>query len=467
MIIKDRDYLNEDGTVPGKLLLKCIQEHQKEVNERYAKLFSYYKGDQDILYRTFEDTSMPNNKVVCNHASYITDIANGYVLGEPIQYTGDGIEALLEQYADIDEDSHNAEIGLDASIFGHGLEILYMSNDDKPAVMLACVSPINSFLVCDSTVDNVPMFGCTYTAKYDLDETLQGYDVTVLTKDKKYKYTCKDMNSEDFTLVVDPEEHYFGDVPMIEYKNNKFAIGDFEPVITLIDAYNKLQSDRVNDKEQLIDALLAVTGMTFGDDEDEMTRTAKFLKKMRILEIPEGGKAEWLTKSLNETEVEVLKDSLKEDIHEFSKVPCLSDKDFIGNSSGVAIKYKLIAFENMAKQKERYFKKGLRKRLQMTSNVESVRGGGFDVSSIDIVMKRTLPIDEETLAKIANETSELLSLETRIKRFDEEIDVSEELKRISEERQEAAKEARESMMSEDYNNFSDNDKKNEKSSKND
>ena len=39
--------------------------------------------------------------------------------------------------------------------------------------------------------------------------------------------------------------------------------------IPLIDAYNALMSDRVTDKEQFIDAILAIYGTLLADDETE------------------------------------------------------------------------------------------------------------------------------------------------------------------------------------------------------
>lgn len=42
------------------------------------------------------------------------------------------------------------------------------------------------------------------------------------------------------------EEHYWQDVPFVEYINNEERRGDFEGVITEIDAYNKAQSNTAN-----------------------------------------------------------------------------------------------------------------------------------------------------------------------------------------------------------------------------
>ncbi|AYE35684.1 phage portal protein [Clostridium septicum] len=434
-IYKDRELVNEDGTIPEKLLIKCLEEHNLQ-KIRYLELLDYYEGKHKILNRVMSNEDLPNNKLVCNHASYITDMAVGYVFGVPISYSGEGNgdELLNQIFTEIDEDSHNNELALDISILGIGNELIYMNDEDIPGIELAVLSPLNTFVVFDTTVKHKPIFAVNYTEKQDIEGTVKGLDVNVYTKYKLYRYFTANTSFNGLNLI-DENEHYFDDIPIIEYKNNKTSTGDFETVLTLIDAYNTLQSDRINDKAQLADALLAVIGASLGDDETEQTNTAKLIKEMKILELDEGGDAKYLTKQLNETEVEVLKKSIKDDIHEFSKVPCLTDENFVGNSSGVAMKYKLLGFEQLAKTKERYFKKGLRQRIKLIANLEGTRAKIIDSNKIDIVMKRSLPVDDELKVRILQETEGSLSWETRIKEYNPEIDTEEEKKRLYEENQ--------------------------------
>lgn len=432
MIIKDSKYYN-DELPSAELLSVCITEHLAQTR-RLNNLYDYYNGEHDINNRTFSNADLPNNKIVCNHASYITDMAVGYVFGEPVQYSGEGSEELNEEYTTIDEDSHNNELALDLSIYGQGLEMLYMSSDDKPMLKLATMSPLNTFVVCDNTVDNKSMFAVNYNTCYKLDNTQDGYDVTVYTDKLVAKCHVQTIDSTNYEFT-DITEHYFNSVPIIEYKNNKNETGDFENVISLIDAYNKLQSDRINDKEQLVDAILAFTGVSLGDNEGEMTATANALRKLKMLELPEGGTAQWLTKSLNETETEVLKTAIKQDIHEFSKVPNLTDENFASNASGVAMKYKLLGFEQLAKTKERYFKQGLRKRLALTSNIKGIQAKNINPTAIDITMKRSLPVDDELKAKIAQETEGFISWETRLQNFNPELDPEAEKEKLQAEKE--------------------------------
>lgn len=437
-IVKDRSLLNDDESIPIELLSKCLEDH-KGLVDRYEVLNNYYDGKHEILNRVFDNENIPNNKIVCNHAQYISDMATGYVFGIPILYTGEGSEEINNIFTEIDEDSHNNELALDISILGVGYELLYMNNEEVPYPELAIISPLNSFLVVDNTVKEKPMFGVSYNARLDIDNQIKGYDVNVYTDKEVIHYFFVDLNSKAPT-EENREPHYFNGIPLIEYKNNKKLMGDFEGVRTLIDAYNKLQSDRVNDKEQLVDAFLLIVGQSLGDTKDEVSETVKYLMENKIIELDEKGDARWLVKQLNEEQTEILKKSLKDDIHEFSKVPCLTDENFVGNASGIAMKYKLLGFEQLGKTKERYFKKGLRQRLKLMSNIENIRAKHIDSSKIDIIMKRSLPVDEELLARISQETSDLLSWETRVQRFDSEIDVEEERKKLDEDKKKSIEE---------------------------
>lgn len=450
MIYKNRDLLNADGSVPVKLLARCIEEHLKEL-PRLKKLNDYMDGQHDILRRHLEG-DVPNNKLVANHAEYITTIAVGYMHGAAVTYSGTGRELLAALFHEIEEDSHNAELGTDISIFGRGYELLFMNDDATPYPELAVLSPFTTNVVCDTTTKHKSMFAFSLVADLDLNDKVRGYTIVVYGKGFIDTYYCKNLRAVHSYILQSREPSYFGKVQVTEFLNNARGRGDFEGVITLIDAYNLLQSDRINDKEQLADALLAIENGSFGDDDDERSETAAFIKREKILELDQGGKAYWLVKSMNEDQVEILKKAIKDDIHEFSKIPCLTDENFVGNSSGVAMKYKLLGLEDLGKTKERYFKRGLKRRLKMLENIFYIQAKSFSASDINITMKRTLPVDDETQAKIATETEGLVSWETRLQRYDPDIDVEAERKRLAQETAAANKQKADAFGSYGFHN---------------
>lgn len=433
-IVRDRELIGENGEVPISLMVKCLEEHRKGL-ERFNKLEQYYNGTHDITTRR-RTQDLPNNKLVCNHAEYISDMATGYFIGNPITYNGENAEQIIEQFKTNNVHSVDTNLCKYLSVFGVGYELIYMSADEKPVIKSAALDPRQTMLVVDSTVEKNPMFAVYYSEKLKEDGQVDGYYVNLYTETKVISYYMKDITSNT-AEVLETNEHYFEDVPVIEYLNKSNAQGDFEGVISLIDAYNLLQSDRINDKEQQVDALLALSGVVMGDNEKEVIKTAELIKEMKMINLPIDGKAEWLVKALNETEVEVLKTALKNDIHEFSKVPCMTDENFASNASGVAMKYKLLGLEQLAKTKEGLYFIGLQRRLKMYAKILNIKTKEPDkfISNIEVVMTRSLPVNELELAQLVTTLNGQVSQETLLSQLPFVKDVNEEIERLDSEKQ--------------------------------
>lgn len=195
--------------------------------------------------------------------------------------------------------------------------------------------------------------------------------------------------------MLSRQAHFFGGVPMIEYWNGEDERGDFEGVLTLIDAYDRLQSDRLNDKQQFVDALLLLYGCTMETDA-RGRQPGQQLREDKVLVLPDAdAHAEWLYKQLSETDTEVLKRALSADIHKLSMVPDLSDERFGTNVSGVAMRYKLLGLEQLTRVKERWFREALRQRLKLFAKFLEVRGGKqLDVDRVRMTFTRSLPADD-------------------------------------------------------------------------
>ncbi|MFC5468422.1 phage portal protein [Cohnella suwonensis] len=431
-IIRDRAFMPDPNDVPLDLLISCVKEHQSEL-ARLDKLDRYYRGEHVILKREESVTGLPNNKLVANHAKYVTDIAVGYTFGHPVKYDGKQIEDALDAYKTIDVTSHDSEIGKDLSIFGIGRELYYLSSDDSPIPKVTCIDPRSLFLVVDDTVEYRSLFGVHYYERKDIDGASTGYKVFVYTSGWIIEYSADNLTGG--YELVDINEHYWGVVPVVEFWNNEEQMGDFEGVITLIDAYNALASDRMNDKDQFVDAILKLKGVSLGDDMAEASRTIKLLKELKVLEMPTtDADADWLTKQLNEEQVEVLRNALKSDIHEFSMVPDLTDENFAANASGVAMKYKLFGLEQLAVTKERYFKQGLRERLAMFARMLGVKGKAVDVSDASITMTRNLPANDLETAQMISTLSGSVSKRTLISQLSFVDDPDAEVKAVEAEK---------------------------------
>ena len=372
---------------------------------------------------------LKNNKIMINHAKYITDTNIGYLLGNPVDYQASkdyDIEPILEAYKKQTINDLDMEIAKDVSIFGLQYEYVYTNENADPK---SCeIDNRNAIIVYDDTVEHNKLFGLIYREIKNGDK-FSHYEIIYCDKEKIVNY-----ESSDKTLrkIGKEQSHAFGDVPMIQYKNNTEFLGDFEPVISLIDAYNLLQSDRVNDKEQLVDAILCMYGMDFDDDQAEMLKTSRMLAN-----IPADGKVEYLIKTLQEGDVDILRQNLENDIHKISMVPNMSDENFVGNSSGVAIRYKLLAFEQNIKNKERYMEKGLMERFKLYNHflVTKSKMSEVPIEEVDAVFKRNLPSNDFEISQMINNLADYVDAETLISQLSFIKDASEiiELKKKEDE----------------------------------
>ena len=92
----------------------------------------------------------------------------------------------------------------------------------------------------------------------------------------------------------------------------------------------------------------------------------------------------------------------------------MSDENFVGNSSGVAIRYKLLAFEQNIKNKERYMEKGLMERFKLYNSflVSKSQMQEVPIEEIDTIFKRNLPSNDFEISQMINNLSDLVDSET-------------------------------------------------------
>lgn len=401
------------------MIQKYISDNRKR-EQRLQKLYEYYKGKTAICGRILADASKPNNKIVNPYASYITDTFTGYFLGEPITYTSKNEQLLAridELYNYNDEAAENAELAKDASIFGVAYELLY--TDENADIRFKKIDAIKAIPIYDNTLEEDLLYFIRYYDNTDIMTNKTTTFVEVYSREWIRYYV--DEYALEFVREV---PHAFKGVPIIIYQNNEELLGDFENVISLIDAYDKITSDSVNDMEYFADCYLALYGMS-GTEAEDITA----MKEQRVLLMETDARAEWLTKQINDTYVENLKNRIDTQIHKFSRCPALTDADFAANASGVAMKYKLMGLETATSKKERAFKKALQRRLELICNVYSVMGTDFDYREIQMNFTRNIPSNLVEMADVISKIGHLLSEETQISLLPIEINATDELQK--------------------------------------
>ncbi len=373
-------------------------------------------------------------KVTANYCKYIVDIIKGYYLSEPVKYDNNDkkdsdvgsklsvvttVEAKLDKKSgnlvrhnpsevlkkDIDiskiiDAYHSQNIsdiddknGKNMGIFGEACELIYASTDEHPIPKSAAYKPHSVVLVQDNTVEHRDLFAMLIDKRERINQE-KYYAVTIYTDTLQQDYESNNLDNSDiqYNKVGKPVTHYFGAVPVISYENNEELQGDFEQVISLIDARNDLISDRLTDKKAFVDAVLAVYGAVLDTSAKEVMKEEKIIDGL-----PKDSKLEYLQKTFDEASLKVLDDTLVTEIHKQTLTPDMTDENFSGNASGVALRLKLLALNILVKSKMRAVETGLKKRWQLYNNYLSQKDGFAPVSidDVDIVFTISMPIDEQ------------------------------------------------------------------------
>ena len=282
-----------------------------------------------------------------------------------------------------------------------------------------------SFPIYSTSIDEEILYFVSYTPIVDWtqDAWETRYTVSVYDDTYIYHYEC-DSTFNNLIIAGEPEEHYFGEVPVAIFNLNDDNKCIFESIISLQDAYNELLSDEVNDFAAFVDAYLVLKNITA--NEEDLAE----MKKNRVLLLDADADASYLTKSISDTQVENMLDNLNTSIHTVSNSPDFSSEEFNqGVSSGIALQFKLVGFNNIASNIKAQFEKALQKRIHLLNQVFGlVDTAAFDV---DIDFTPNLPTSIADTVNIITQLRGLVSDETLLAQLPFIDDVDNEIAKVS------------------------------------
>ena len=428
--------IDKDCILTESLILDLIKKHSKE-KRRLSKLQKYYNNENTkIATRKYKNKNKPKNRLSHPYAQYITDTAVGYLLGKPVAYTTED-KNLLETITDIfrynDEADNNATLAKMASIYGYAYEIMYLDKNARPR--FKAIDPSELIVCYDNTLEENIVLAIRYydevVRNNDLEETVTRLEVyTKPTENDKGEIIANGkiirgtIRFESITLE-DEEDYYFNDIPVNVYINNDELYGDFEKVLSLIDAYDQSQSDTANDFELFTNCMLVINGELIDDEQAENLNDVNLIQFLNS-----DSDAKYLIKDIQDTALENYKNRLNEDIHRFSFVPNMSDENFSNNASGIAMKFKLMGLENLIGVKEAKFKKGLMRRIELLCAYAKMKNNSdYSYLAIEPVFTRNTPNNELELSQIMQNLTGILSEETIIGMSPRVSDIQAEIER--------------------------------------
>ena len=406
----------------GKIISQFMQKDLPKMNRYY----NYYKGKQAINYKEPTDVGKPCNKVCVNYCSNCVETYSGYMTGIDISYQSDkNFEPVQDVLNYNDVHSMDSQMLRNALIFGRACEINWVDEDGE--ARFKELDPRECIDVYDDTLDQNLLYGIRFYSANYVDSTSEEYIVEVYD-DKVCRKYLSTMGFSSFTLI-DETPHYFGQVPMTFFSLNNDCDSIFDQIMSLNDAYNDLISGEVDSWDAFADAYLILKGVTA--DDDDLTA----MKKNRVLMVDTDAEVSYLTKNVSDTQVENMLTNINDQIHKLALFPDFNDDKFMAQS-GIAMRYKLIGFENQASSIESEMRKALQKRIELICAILNLTEGSDEYwRDVQIVFTRNLPQNDTELASLVNTLRGIVSTETLLSLLPFIKDPVAEMERVKEEKQ--------------------------------
>ena len=434
-------YINRKTDLTPIILGKMINRFNLEDKPKRQRWKKYYDGLHNILAKSYSDTTKPCNKTIINYCKNIVDSYCGYVAtpGHISYRSNEDIEEVMDILRYNDYQAEDANFLLDALIYGVACELMYI--DDFGKTRFRLINPTQCFGVYDdSLTGDLTHFVRMYKAsEWDDSDT---YFVDVYSDYGVKHYQMAGANGA--LIFMSEEPHYFGQCPAnIFYLPDEKSI--FDCIMSLQDSVNELVSAEIDDYSAFCDAYLTLEGVD-ADADDIMS-----MKENRVLLLPTGAKAAWLTKNANDAQVENILKRAHESIYRVAQCPDFSSESFVGGvSSGIAIQYRLTGMETRAGKIEGEMKKALQRRIEIICGIASLKLGEEVFRDVEISFKRNIPEDVAAIATMINSLKGSVSDATLIGQLPFVSDVNAELEALQE--QKAANMALYSFGSQNFEN---------------
>lgn len=361
-----------------EVLRKALLVHAQNQNE-IEYLWNYYRGKTPILGKTKEVRESINHKIVVNRAHEIVSFKRGYGFGEPIQYIRHGVDdALTDEINELNEfmfqenkQTEDSALAEWLYVAGLGMRMALPGPNAEEPFKIYTLDPRYSFVVRYNGLGEPVVMGVKTITRENNDQVHSVY-----TKDRYFEI--------ENGVVTKNEAHVLGDVPIFEYPANEARLGVFEVALPLLDAINEVESNRLDDLVQFVNSFLALCGGTIDDE------TAKKLDEYKMLCLPEGVDAKYLSAVMQQNDVQVLVDNLYEAVLTICGIPNRNGGSSTSDTgSAVIMRDGWESAEAQMKSVEQEFKKAEKRFLKMVLRImRDMIGMNLQVRNVDIKFSR-------------------------------------------------------------------------------
>ena len=339
-------------------------------------LWNYFRGQQPVLHRQKDVRPEIKKNTVENHAQEITAFKIGYQLAEPLQYTcrmqgsgENGYDELLEHVNELntlmfaeDKASCDRDLFEWMVVCGVGYRLCEADKSDDvedggAPFEIYTLDPRRTCVVRSGEYHHKVVF--SFWVGLDTDKN-KIYNV--FTNNKFFRIRDKE--------IIEESEITYGSNPIVEYKLNNARMGVFEPVIPLLDAINDIESNRLEDIEQIVQALMVFMDCdTSSEDYDKMRERGAV--KIKSIDPSFKPSIQLLTAPLDQTGTQTVKEDLYQSVVNICGMPNRNGQGGSTSDTGAAVLLRdgWTLAESHAKSYELQFKRAERDFLRVALNI--------------------------------------------------------------------------------------------------
>lgn len=183
--------------------------------------------------------------------------------------------------------------------------------------------------------------------------------------------------------VVESKLHTYAGIPIVEYPNNHERISDIELVITMLDAINNMQSNRMDGIEQFVQSWIKFVNC---EVDEKQFQKMKMNHALVVKSINKDNKSDVdvMTQELNQTQCQVAKEDLLDNLQAILAIPNRESQNSGGDTQGaVSLRAGWDFSKTRAKQKDPLVKSAEKRLAMVVLNVLRVADNDLKITVRD------------------------------------------------------------------------------------
>ena len=442
MIQHKRDYFD---SINKDKISELTKQAEEVLFSRKEKHFRVWRKDADKPHEPMRAIKKGNVMVPLEH--YSTNMVGGYLGGKsPVYSFSKGQEDFESTISDIriynDDATHFATINMDYLVYGAAYEYIYESIDNK--IEYKRVNPLNAVMVYDYSLDP-QRIALVRVLMEDNDSLL----LEITTKNYRRRYNDKGdlMPFWDYQdgqeREITEKQLFWGDLPAISYEHPK-DISLSEPGWEIVNMIENMLTNEKNMTQYNDNAKLIIKGHTTVHQAEmvdtngntvvnpEWTAEIQRLYQAPALHFPVEGDASWLIKNVDYGGVLNTTTDLWDKYFILVSAPNVADDKFAGNVSGIAMKYKMYALDQLIVTFDRITRRGHHQRWKLITDRLNELGNNFNILDMHIDFAKNAPMSsaDDINEAVQLYRNNLISQNSAIAHANIGLDPTEEQERI-------------------------------------